>query len=51
MKQISITRQQMVTGTPCKPEPIIPKKENTVPGMPVEATNRHCVELKLSRYI
>ena len=39
----------MVTGTPCKPEPIIPKR-NTVPGMPVEATNRHFVELKLYKY-
>ena len=27
MKQISMTIQQMVTGTPCKPEPIIPKKK------------------------
>ena len=50
MKQISMTIQQMVTGTPCKPEPIT-QKRNTVPGMPVEATNRHYVELKLSKYI
>ena len=30
MKQISMTRQLMVTGTPCKSEPIIPKNKNFV---------------------
>ena len=46
---MSMNQQQMVTGTLCKPEPIIPKR-NTVPGMLVEATNRHFIDLKLSKY-
>ena len=43
-----MTIQQMVTGNPCKPEPIIPKR-NTVdlPGMPVEATNRHYCRIRV----
>ena len=46
--KISMNQQQMVTGTPCKPEPIIPKR-NTVPGMPVEATNRHYCRIKVDK--
>ena len=41
-----MNQQQMVTGTPCKPEPIT-QKRNTVPRMPVEATNRHYCRIKV----
>ena len=45
-----MNQQQMVTGTPCKPEPIIPKKEILYLECQWKPQIGIIIELKLSSY-